>query len=465
MIAQFFSILFLTILLVFADTQGSPLSFRRNCLIWDQPPVLPPHEAAPGEAPLGSCTAQCCEDAPICDSDSFVEIKPYGFVKWESFFDTRQVIAFREGSALFFPAPRQFDVFHQDINAHGFWNMTTFESRWGALLSGPDWGCYYTDGLIEADFRGSFETGLFNFRLRNVFARLVWETGYVLFGQWWHPLWIPECFPHTLGFGIGSPIDPQARDPQVKVCQRWGRFELTAAALSQADFQSPGPIGLSPVYIEDAVIPNLNLQARVYFQDGLIGICGDYKRLVPRIVSNDNVKVKEHIDSFIVEAFAATEKENWSARAKVYWAQNGADLTLISGYAVKTIDCCTDARTYANTAACGGWFDFSYRFYCCRRMELGCFVGATKNLGSRESLFIDPETRTPIIFALLGVAQNIDYVVEVTPRFIYMRDPLRAGVELQYKRASWGCPNRFAKVENGCPVDDFRILFVLYYMF
>ena len=46
-----------------------------------------------------------------------------------------------------------------------------------------------------------------------------------------------------------------------------------------------------------------------------------------------------------------------------------------------------------------------------------------------------------------------------------MHDPIRAGVELQYKRATWGTPNPFGKVENGCPVDDFRVLFVLYYLF
>ena len=76
--------------------------------------------------------------------------------------------------------------------------------------------------------------------------------------------------------------------------------------------------------MQDAVIPNLHLQMRAYFDDHVVGIAGDYKRLVPRIVSNDCVKVKEHIDSFIFEAFASFNRDPLSLRLKAFWAQNGA---------------------------------------------------------------------------------------------------------------------------------------------
>ncbi len=221
-------------------------------------------------------------------------------------------------------------------------------------------------------------------------------------------------------------------------------------------------------YIRDAVIPNLHLQMRAYGDRWLFGAAGDYKRLVPRIVSNDNVKVKEHIDSFIFEAFATFNVNfycsSFVGRMKAFWAQNGNDQQLISGFGVKTVNPQTDRRTYANTAATGAWFDCSYYFHC-DEMELGLFVGGTKNLGAREALYIDPETGQPIIYGLLGVSQNIDYVVDVIPRFVFMKDPVRVGIELQYTRASWGTPNACGRVTNGVPVDNYRIFFVLYYLF
>ena len=80
-------------------------------------------------------------------------------------------------------------------------------------------------------------------------------------------------------------------------------------------------------------------------------------------------------------------------------------------------------------------------------------------------MHIDPSTGLPIIYALLGNSQNIDYDVRVTPRYIFMKDPLRFGLELDFIRTSWGTPNACGKVENGKPVNLVRILAVLYYMF
>lgn len=455
--------------LLFADPNINvgrpPLVVTGNNFIWGQPPVLPPHPVQDTIESFWTLPVLLALAYESPREEPYVSLKPYGYVKWEAFFDSRQVIGLRQESEFLFPAPRFNDIYGRDINAHGLWNMTAFETRCGAILIGPDWGSCQTDAVIEGDFRGSFQTGIFNFRLRAAFGRITWDTGTFLFGQWWHPLWIPECFPHTLGYGIGAPLDPQARNPQLRITQRWNCFEFIGALLSQADFFSNGPIGPSPVYMEDAVVPNFHAQMRAYIHEwAVIGIAADYKRLAPRIVTDNCVKAKEHNNSFIVEGFAACVYEPWFVRMKAYWAQNGADQLLISGYGVRTIDRITDCRTYANTACAGGWLDFSYIFHCAH-MELGLFVGGTKNLGSRECLYIEHKTGLPIIYGLLGKSQDIDYVVQVTPRYVYIHDPLRAGIEFQVSRASWGTPDEFGKVKNGCPVTDFRVLLVLYYMF
>jgi hypothetical protein len=430
-----------------ADTAERPRA------IWEQP-VCPPCPCPSGRPISYGRLIEC----------AFVKIKPYGYVKWEGFWDTRQVIGSREEQALLYPKPRRLDIFGQDIESHGKWDMLAIETRIGLGLEGPRWGDIRIDGLIETDFRGPSDPITSVLRLRHAFGRVVWENGSFLYGQWWHPLFILECFPHTVAFAIGAPMEPQARDPQLRYTGRWGWFELIAAAASQSDFLSNGPIGFSAFYIRQAVIPNLHLQMRGYFKDNVVGVAADYKRLVPRIESDKNVKVNEFIDSFIFEAFAAFIYAPWSLRTKVFWAQNGTDQLLISGYGVHTINPVTDARTYTNTAAAGGWLDFSYLFGCDNH-ELGFFVGGTKNLGSRQSLFIDPETGQPIIYALSGLAQNLDYVVRVSPRYIFMKDPIRFGAEVEWTRASWGTPNRCGKVRNGVPVDNIRILLALYYMF
>ena len=86
-----------------------------------------------------------------------VKVKPYGYVKWEIYFDTRQPLGIREESFLTYPAPYLPDIHKQDINAHGKWHMTAFETRVGLSLYGSRMECVKTDGLVEGDFRGIVE--------------------------------------------------------------------------------------------------------------------------------------------------------------------------------------------------------------------------------------------------------------------------------------------------------------------
>ena len=434
-------------------------------------PPLPPEE--------WTCRDRAIWEQPVCPCPSgrpisygrflewaFVKLKPYGYVKWESYWNTRQIARYSDGQVLLFPLPRLLDPLRIDINSHGEWQMTAIETRVGVALYGPEWHTFKTDGLIEGDFRGISDDTIATFRLRHAFGRISWESGSFLFGQWWHPLFILECFPHTVAYNMGAPLETQARDPQLLLTQRWSWFELICALAGQRDFASNGPLGISTDYIINSATPNLHLQMRAYGNndDNLVGIAGDYKRLVPRIESLTGYAVNESIGSFIFEAFGACSYAPWSLRTKVFWAQNANDQLLISGFGVRTIEPITDQRTYSNTATAGGWLDFSYLFDC-NNTELGCFIGSTKNLGSRHRLYIDDTTGQPIIYALTIYGQNLDYVWRVSPRFVVKKDPLRFGAELEVTQASFGTPNACGRVQNGVPVTNYRILLALYYMF
>ncbi len=442
-------------------------------------------EDCPEEGPCVPLPPQQCQirdraiwEQPVCPAPSgrpisygrllegaVVEVKPYGYVKWEVWWDTRQNQGFREQQVQAFPKPQRCDKFGQDINDRGNWHMTAIETRIGMALYGPTWGDVKTDGLIETDFRGPIEAGTATLRLRHAFGRLNWGSGSFIFGQWWHPLFILRCFPHTVAFGIGIPLEPQARDPQLRLTQRWDWFELIFALASQREFASNGPNGLSTEYIRNSATPNIHLQTRAYFnENSLIGAAADYKRLVPRIVTNKCVSVHEVINSFIFEAFGAVMCPPWSLRTKVFYAQNGNDQLFFSGFGVRTIDPKTDKRTYSNTTQVGAWLDFSYLFGCDDK-ELGFFVGGGKNIGSRHRLFVDPKTDLPIIFAFTDLGPEIDYIVRFAPRFVYKKDPIRFGAELDFSRGSFGCPDCFGRIKNGVPVNNIRILLALYYMF
>jgi len=423
---------------------------ERDRAIWEQP-VCP----CPSGEPISY--GRLLEGA-------IVQIKPYGYVKAEPLWDTRQSVGFREEQETLFPRPQILDVYGVDINARSKWHITAIESRIGLALYGPAWGCYTTDGLIEGDFRGPFEDSNASFRLRHAFGRISWDSGSFLFGQYWHPLFVIECFPHTVAFSIGAPLEPQAREPQLRLTQRWKSLECIFSLSSQRDFASNGPNGISTEYIRNAVTPNVTLQARGYLDRHIIGATFDYLRLAPRIVSNKNISVKEFINSFTVEGFGAFIHPPWSLRVKAFWSQNGNNQLLLSGFGVRTIDVDTDRRIYSNIALAGAWLDFSYLFGCDDK-ELGVFLGGGKNLGSSERLYVDPTTGLPIIYGLTEFGPFIDYVARVAPRFIVKKDPFRFGLEVDITRTLFGTPNSFGKVPQGVAVTNARFLLAFYYMF
>jgi hypothetical protein len=236
------------------------------------------------------------------------------------------------------------------------------------------------------------------------------------------------------------------------------------AALSQQSFLSTGPIGISSEYIRNSLMPNFHCQLRGYKGAFFCGIAGDVLRLVPRLVSDKNVKVNEHIVSFRGEAFASWTYPSWSLRTKVLYAQNGNDLLLISGFGVHTVDPKTDFRTYTNTACAAAWVDASYFFYN-DTMELGLFAGGTKNLGSVRSLFIDPATQEPIIYTLVDIAKDLSYVARISPRYAFVKDPVRFGLEIEYTRAAFGKARKNGQIAHTRPVNNVRVLAALYYVF
>ena len=83
-----------------------------------------------------------------------ISIKSYGYVKAESYFDTRQVIGAGENQGLLFPAPYVPDIFGRDIDAHGQFTMSCIETRAGLIFNTPEVCGIKTSGVLESDCYG-----------------------------------------------------------------------------------------------------------------------------------------------------------------------------------------------------------------------------------------------------------------------------------------------------------------------
>lgn len=398
-------------------------------------------------------------------------VTPYGFVKADYYWDTRQVRGRREDHALFWPLRRLCDPCGRDINARSKFQFNAIDSRIGFLIKGPNIGRRKEVGvsaIIEADFFGLSEALINQLRMRHAFFRLDFEkyNSHLLFGQFWHPLFQPDCFLRSLSFNLGAPLDTIARQPQIRFAKNFSQGRFTLAVLSQRDFQSFGPFGFTTMYMRNSKTPNICADFRYQTtHDNFFGASVDFKRLAPRIVSSTGYSVKEYVNSGIAQGYASVGVGRFRMNFKGIYAQNATDLVMISGYAVQCVAPITDFRRYVPTACFSVWNDSFYdAHYPCHnfQIEYGLLVGGTKNLGAREALYMDPVTREPIVYS---EDPTLAYVWRVAPRILLKRYPLRFGMEFETTGAAFGKIDRFARVYDAVPVHNFRFLFVAYYVF
>lgn len=399
-----------------------------------------------------------------------INIKPYGFVKLDTWYDTNQVILTHQDHSIIGPMPIEPSVNGQNINSRGQVVMTSIESRMGVLLNsdniiGSD---LKTFGRIEADFIGTTEYTISSFRLRHAYGIILQPYDYeILFGQYYDPLFIPECCPHNLAFDKGVAFEPQARNPQLRVTKIFGNLsqnlEVTLAALAQGYFCSPGPIGFFPVYQRNSLTPMFTLRLINNFNPNFWGAAIAFKRIVPRLVTDKNYKTDAGLNSIIAEAFLKLIYNNLFFNSKVVYSQNGPDQLLLGGYGVETLEPTTDLRTYKSISSVSAWLD-TYIVHNC--LSIGLFIGGTKKLKNKDKFYIDPTTNEPILYDLQPEITKADSIFKIAPRMFWVLDPLRIGIEINYSRINYGNKfNQCANIFDFAPAHNIRFLGVAYYLF
>lgn len=409
------------------------------------------------------------------DKEKEVEKKKFGisfsgYVKSDFFYDTRQVVAAREGHFLFWPAAEKLDVNDEDINAKANFNYLALQSRLTGKISGPDALGAKTSALIEGDFFAQANANINLFRLRHAFIKFNWKTTELLTGQYWNPLFVTGCFPGTVSFNTGTPLQSFARNPQIRLTQNIGDFKIIVAALSQRDYATWNDQGsASSSYLRNSGIPDMHFQ--VHYEKNnkeagtgfLIGAGVAYKTIVPRLESkiNDSVtyKVDEKVSGITAIGFAKLKLKPVTIKVQGRYGENISDLLSVSGYALKEVtDPVTGECSYTPIKNITFWGEIHTNG---KKWQVGVFGGYLKNLGTKDAMS-DPSN------TIFGFGQGIQSLIRVSPRVIFNINKVRLALELEYTSASYANENSLDvnyTSSSTTTVANLRTLFSVFYFF
>ncbi|MFO7722866.1 MAG: hypothetical protein R6V49_06545 [Bacteroidales bacterium] len=400
-----------------------------------------------------------------------------GFVKSDFMLDSRQTFAAREGHFMLWPMPVKLDANGEDINDGYNTNFLPVQSQLSGKITGPDICGAKTSGVLEGDFFGTTNANTNLLRMRHAFMKLNWINTELLMGQYWHPLFNTSCFPATVSFNTGAPVNPFSRDPQIRVQQRFGNLRLSIAAVEQRDYPSYGPAGGSSSYLRNAAIPELYGELSYKAALGEAGDnlqCGllfGTKTLVPRLeskVGNQVFKVDESVQSIAASGFIALKTRPVTIKLTGIYGENLSDVLSITGYAVTgMIDTITGKLSYAPTASRIVWADIHTNGSI---WQFGVFAGINQATGTTEEMN-DPQA--PIYGLTHANNAEITSIVRISPRVVYNQGKMRFAVEAECTTATYGLANQAGIIPRdlkGLPLDtekvsNLRILLAAYYFF
>jgi hypothetical protein len=391
--------------------------------------------------------------------ESKFSVKFSGFVKTDIFWDSRQTVSVREGHFLLYPENEMLDVNGEDINDKSSFNMLSIQTRLRMLATGPDVLGAKTSAFVEGAFFGSVNSDVNEFRLRHAFVKLAWPKTELMVGQYWHPMFNTRCFPGTVSFNTGAPFQPFSRNPQVRLTQKMGKFNLILTALTQRDFASFGPVGTSSEYLRNTGYPDFNLSFEYFTanqdkgSEYLIGLSANYKALTPRLVSSENFKTNNKASSGSFSGFAMYKNKKITAKVNAFYGGDAFDLTMLGGYGVTTpSDSTGQLEEYACIRNTSVWGEIHTNG---TTWQFGLFGAYSKNLGGDESFMGTKYAR----------GTNIDHLIRISPRVIYNVGKFRIAPEIEYTIAAYGDSQIDGTVKDVKEIGNVRILLGVYYFF
>lgn len=382
-------------------------------------------------------------------------LKWSGFVKNDFFWDTRQTVAAREGHFLLFPKSVNKDAEGTDINDKSNFNFLAVQSRLSVGFTSSDVLNAKISGKIEGDFFAQANDNINLFRLRHAYLKLNWEKTELLFGQYWIPMFVTACFPGTVSFNTGVPMQPFGRNPQIRLTHKIGNLKFIAVASSQRDYVSRAVNGTSGEYLRNSAIPELSGQIHFAKEKTFIaGIGASYKKIIPEIKTITGFATDESVNGFNGIAFMKIKIPKITIKFEGIYGQNIPDVLSIGGFGVSEIvDETKGFVKYSPLSTMSAWTDIHTNG---KKFQFGIFGGYTKNLGSNDD----------IVGNIYGLGTNIESLYRISPRIIYNAEHVRFAFETEYTIANYGS----SKDEKGIPTElteagNLRLLFAVYYFF
>lgn len=360
-----------------------------------------------------------------------------GFVKSSYYYDTRQVVAARDAEFLLWPAGESLNEDGEDTNDVS--NLSSYQifSRIGLGISelpqvlGAD-----VIGYIETDFFGPTGDETNTLRIRRAFARMVWDDREAQFGVEWSPMFTLAAFPHTVATEAGTPFNPFARQPMIKLTLKPGNLRLIGAAAWQFDaFQSASFQGTSGIDQQQlSALPGWHGHLQYVSGGATLGAGGFVKSLRP-------VPTGDRILTGAVLGYFAYAGESIAVRGKGVY---GGDLH----DHVKTGGIIYDPAEDPNNAFVADAFQALNSFSAW--LELagtgtvapGIFGGYLTNLGASD------DVSTGAIAT--GRGNDIDNLWEIAPRLALNYGPMRFAFEVQITNATFAS----SFDENYAPAGD-----------
>ena len=385
-------------------------------------------------------------------ADPSVGYQLYGFVRNDFYINSRQNFEVLDGLFSIFPKPVDINTNGKDKNAVPNAEMLSVATRLGIDFRGtPIMGAIST-AKIECDFAG-ISTSYYLIRIRQAYLKLNWEKTELLVGQTWHPLF-GSVLPTVPSLNTGSPFQPFNRSPQVRAKHMLtNELSVIGSVNYQMQYMSQGPLGASPSYLKNALLPDIFVGLESKSKHWISGVGFDTKTLKindVRLSSGSAVAYTQYADNQL------------QIKAKAIYGQNLSDHLMIGGYGISN-QSTTNEIVYTNFNTLSSWLNIVYG----TKVQAGIFMGISQNLGTNENLNIDAAGKiTAYGYGFYADTQQLmDRIYRIAPHITYNLSNFKLGFEYELTSADYGKIQGNGRIENSSAATNHRAMATISYIF
>ena len=359
----------------------------------------------------------------------------YGYAKGEFAFDSRQVIAAREGNYIDLASP---NVTGNNVANFNGWGV---ESRLGVKVAGPEFFGMKSEALIEAHFFGSSDALINTLALRHAYVKLSSDKVEWLVGQYWHPMFVTNVSPGTYNFNAGSPFQPFNRSPQIRFSTK-GNARFTLAAITERDFASVVYGGGNAA---KSGLPAFHAQLQFGSDEKFVGGFGANVKFTRNTGADHKTAHGKTLAAFNFLAYAKAQfTENFAWKIYGNFGQNPSELLQLGSVAYSELDLLKD--NLKNSTTLSLWTEFAGKFS--DSFEWGVFGGYSQDFGFNENNFL-ATYKTNSKYAGTATAGLIPGSTwRVSPRMGWKSGNTKLGLEFDYTSTTYGNFDNKGKIEK-----------------